>query len=272
MKNIWDSIKRLWRNFWQDDEQDCFKYHLSQSDKRDLWYGALLICMFTIAFYGLVSAFVNLRVSQTNSDDVEKIMGTIAAYIGSATEDEYEEIAKTIRNDLVISGYGKELETYIQYIPNTSEECRLCAADFPSQVYLVCTNTGQPYELDLFEKGEDPDDNKNGLGMSFGYDEISETSLYITKVPAQKWGNAVVQRERGIVSVQRMKALFCDDCIFKMLEAVENQPVEEFIIFDAGQRAFYPIAEGTVEIGDYTLQIKYNDGKYEIGIKYTKNG
>lgn len=49
--------------------------------------------------------------------------------------------------------------------------------------------------------------------MSFGYDEISETGIRITKSPGQKVGTATVQSERGIVSVQRMKSLFCDECI-----------------------------------------------------------
>lgn len=106
--------------------------------------------------------------------------------------------------------------------------------------------------------------------MSFGYDEISGSSLYIRKIPGNKWGSVTVQRERGTVSVQRMKSLFCDECIRKMLEAVKNRLVEEFVIFVARQKKFYPVDDGKIRIGKYTLQIGYDDGEYEIEITYTK--
>lgn len=137
---------------------------------------------------------------------------------------------------------------------------------------LSCVyDTGQPYELDLFEKGENPNEVEyDGTCVSFGYDEISGSSLHITKTPGNKRGNVTVQRERGIVSLQRMKSLFCDDCIRKMLEAVKNQLVEEFVIFDAGQKKFYPVDDGEMRIGDYTLQIGYDAEDYEIEIEYAE--
>lgn len=128
-------------------------------------------------------------------------MGMIATYMGSTTEDEYEGIAKTIRHDLVFSEYGQEREIYILYIPNMADGCRTCREKFMSQAYLVCTNTGELYELDLFETGKNPDTDEYGYtSMSFGYDEVSQTSLYITKTPGNKEGTVTVQRGRGIVS------------------------------------------------------------------------
>ena len=269
MKKLWNWIKKAWRRFWREDEYDGSVYHLSQSDKRDLWYGAFMVSVCVVAFCSFVIAFSNIRVSRENSEDMEELMKMVATYMGSATEDEYEEIARTIRNDLVFTEYGQEIENYIQYIPNTANECRICTGDFPSQVYLVCANTGEPYSLDLFEAGRNPDSGDYGYTtMSFGYDEISETSLHITKSPGQKEGNATVQRGRGIVSVQKMKALFCDDCIRDILETVEHQLVEEVVIYDAVQKKFYPIEDGTTEIGGYTLQMEYHDGDYKIGIQY----
>ena len=54
----------------------------------------------------------------------------------------------------------------------------------------MCTNTGELYELDLFEKGENPDTGEYGYtSMSFGYDEVSQTSLHITKTPGNKGRN-----------------------------------------------------------------------------------
>ena len=79
----------------------------------------------------------------------------------------------------------------------------------------MCTNTGELYELDLFEKGENPDAGEYGY-MSFGYDEVSQTSLHITKTPGNKKGTV------------------------------------------------------TVQIWDYELRVEYEEGDYEIEVRYIK--
>ena len=108
-------IKAKWRKFWRDDEYDPYVKHLSQSDKRELWYGAFMVCMSVVALCSFSIAFSNIRVSRQNSEDMEELMEMVATYMGSATKDEYEEIAKTIRHDLVFSEYGQEIENYPLY-------------------------------------------------------------------------------------------------------------------------------------------------------------
>ncbi len=108
--------------------------------------------------------------------------------------------------------------------------------------------------------------------MNFGYDEVSQTSVHITKSPDQKTGYAEIDRGRGIVSVHRMKALFCDDCIWDILNTVEHQLIEEFFIFDTEKRTFSPIDDSTtLQIGDYHLDIEYKDSDYRIDINYTED-
>lgn len=160
---------------WKDDKNDHSVAHLSQSDKRLLFYGAFMICMLTL----IISSLGDLGVSKKNSEGMEKIVGMVATYIGSATDSEYEDVAKSLRHDLVFSEYGQE-----------------------------------------------------------------------------------------IVSVQKMKAIFCDECIRKLLNAVENQPMKEFVIYDSKKRSFHPIALGKdLQIGNYSLEIEFKDG-YEITVKY----
>lgn len=271
MCRLLNKIKRAWLEFWREDENDYNMKHLSQSDKRSIWYGAFMMCMITVSLCCFVISASNYRVSRQNDKDIEEVMNTIGAYMAFATEDEYDEIAKTIRHDLILSEFGQDAENAIQYIPNTSKDCRTCMESYPAQVYLLCINTGEMYSLDLFENDEDINSDSDGIKMSFGYDEISETSIHITKSPGQKVGTATIQSERGIVSVQRMKSLFCDECIHKILNGAKNQLVEEVVIFDADKKVFYPISDGTVKIGDYTLEIVYgNNGNYGIRIKYTE--
>ena len=56
-------------------------------------------------------------------------MSMIATYMASATKTEYDDIARTIRQDLVFSEYGQDIENFIRYIPNTAETCPTCMED-----------------------------------------------------------------------------------------------------------------------------------------------
>lgn len=227
------------------------------------------MCMITVSLCCFVISVSNYRVSRQNDRDVEEVMNTIGAYMAFATDDEYDEIAKTIRHDLILSEFGRDPEKALQYIPNTSKACRTCMEGYPAQAYLLCNNTGELYSLDLFDNDEETNGDSGGTKMSFGYDEISETSISITKSPGQKKGTATVQSERGIVSVQRMKSLFCDECIHKILNTVKNELVEEVVIFNADNKLFYPLSEGTVKIGSYALETEFGSyGNYNISIKY----
>ncbi len=52
MKNIWRKMRDCWLDFWEDDELDMDKKHLSQHDKRSLLYGGFMI---EVATFGLFS-------------------------------------------------------------------------------------------------------------------------------------------------------------------------------------------------------------------------
>ena len=105
---------------------------------------------------------------------------------------------------------------------------------------------------------------------SCGYDEISEASIHITKERGAGTGTADFNRGRGITSVHKMKEKFCDDCIRKILDTVENEAVGEAVIYDTVEKKFYPVTEGTMRIGDYEFQTGYEQGNYEIQIEYTR--
>jgi len=264
---LWKKIRKKWDDFWIGDEHDDLKKHLSQSDKRFLLYGNFLLGICTVAFVVLLIGINNMRIDRKNSADMEELVNIVISYVESATKDEYDEIAQTIRHDLVFSEYGEDIEKFIQYIPNTSGVCRACEGSYPAQAVLVSLNTGESYPLDLFEQGIDPEDYKGNEVLTFGYDEISQTSIHISKSPGENKGLTAIERGNGIVSIHRMKRLFCDDCIKAMLDTVENQPIEELVIYDTGKNDFYSVEdESTVQIGDYTLKIKYKDNGYEIDV------
>lgn len=270
MKKLWWKIKGIWQQYWKEDESDRTKAHLGQSDKRSLWYGGFMLSLITITACMFITGVNNIRISRENAKDVEQVMNMIAAYLESATDDEYEEIAKEIRHDLIFREYGRGVEKAIEYIPNTAESCSSEPLDYPARLSLLCPNTGELYALDTFEITDKPEESEtsNSTKMDFGYDEISETTINVIKSPGQKSGTATIHRKRGIVSLQKMKKHFCDDCIKDILNTVKNALVEEVVIFDMKEKKFYPVEEGTLRIGDCDLQISCENGNYTIGIEY----
>lgn len=124
MKRMWEKVKETWREFWfvYEDEEDSTQ-HLSRSDKQSIWCGSFLMCAFTAVLCMAGIAIGNIRNNRQYEQDVEETLNMIATYFATATEDEYDEIAQTIRHDLVFSEYGRDMENLIQYIPNTSESC-----------------------------------------------------------------------------------------------------------------------------------------------------
>lgn len=109
MKNVWRKLRDNWLDFWEDDELDMDKKHLSQHDKRSLLYGGFMIGAVTFVFLSIGIMVGNIWTNHRNQKDMEELLGTIATYMATATDDEYEEIAQTIRHDLVYSQYGQDI-------------------------------------------------------------------------------------------------------------------------------------------------------------------
>lgn len=276
MGKIWRKLRKKWLCFWEDDAYDPEKKHLSQKDKRSLLYSGFMISAATMTVLIFVIGINNIQASRQNAEDMADLVNMIATYMATATDSEYEKIAETIRHDLVFSESGNDVETLIQYIPNTAEGCKLERESYPFRACLVFPNTGELYELDFYEEADSPDsiEEQNCLQYSFGYDEISETHISIATYPGEEERSADIQRGRGIVSAQRMKNLFCDTCIREMLHTMKGKGVEEVLICDLEQKKFYPVEEGTLQIGSYELEIMYRNGDYTIeiaGMKETQN-
>lgn len=270
MNRIWKNIKIKWEHFWENDEDSEDKKHLSQYDKRNLLYGGFMVGACTMIVCVSTIVICNIMVCRQNAEDMEKVISTIATYMATATDDEYEKIAESIHNDLVFTEYGQEVKKLIKYIPNTSKSCSMERESYLDRIYLVFPNTGELYGLDIFEKAGNPEETQESTNVlyTFGYDEISETSLHIEKCLSEKSGSATIYRNRGIVSAQKIKDHFCDDCIREILNTTKNELVNEVVLCDIENKQFYPVAEGVMEIGDYSLQIEYEDGNYEIEVKY----
>lgn len=259
MKERWSRIKKAWHDFFFEDGDVYFPLRLSQSDKRWIlfWVSVITFCMMLVFL-------IIVRLSE------RRLMNEVAAYVASATVDEYDKIAWDLKYHLVYRQFGQDVEKYVRYIPNTTVNCPTCQEDYQSQAYLVCVNTGQLYALDVFVEGRKPEDHYGDIHMSHGFDEVSLSRLSMTRIPDDGKNTVELNRENGIVSVHNMKTLFCDGCIGAIFNAVEDRRVSEFVIFDAEKNTFYAIDDGiTISIGDYILECEEKKGDYEITVKYT---
>lgn len=239
---------------WEEDEST----NLTERDRRDLRYDIFLACLMAITVSVLVFAFFTARNYRKEAEDVEEVLESIYAYMATATEEEYDSIARQIRNDLVIRNYDQEQIELASHIPNTSSKCCIEAFTGYDKPLMFSTNNGNVYTLEL-EDGIDTD----STNYSFSYDEISETTI---SIETGSHVTANITSRKGIVSVQRMKKLFCDDCIEKILTANQNSMVPELIIYDAQNKEFFPIESGEeYTIGTYKLSVKYTDwSEYQI--------
>lgn len=260
-------MKTEWKNYWKDDEFDQTKHHLSQNDKRSLLYGGFMIGLLITLIFSIVTCISTLRTDHQYNQEAKKILDTVTTYMATATEDEYAEIAQSIRHDLVYSEYSSDIDYYLQYIPNTADECCLEQSSYPQRLNLVFLNTGELYGLDPSETSN----NAGSTTTTFGYDEISEAHLSIIKRPGETNNEVSIDRGRGIVSFHKMKSEFCDNCIQNILTAIKDSLIIQAVIYDAEEKAFYPLEEGTLQIGDYSLETTYANSGYKIKVQRINN-
>lgn len=260
MKKMLNQLNDILNSLFTENNSNSLKFYLSRSDKRWVLYWSSMIC--------LCAMMIALLIERHHD---HQILNMVAAYIASATDDEYEKIAWNIRHDLVYSSFGKNVENYIRYLPNTSNNCPTCNPCNWAQAFLVCTNTGEYYILDVYSGGFKPNTHYGALGISSGYDEISQTELSVIRNPDEKKATVELRRKGGIVSIQKMKTLFCDNCIQDILKTLENNPIGEFIIWDTVNNKFYPINnEIVIQIGDYSIATIEMWGDYKMIITYIK--
>ncbi len=153
---------------------------------------------------------------------------------------------------------------------NTAENCCLEQQDYPARIYLVFLNSGNLYPLDIFQANENPDNIKNQNITEFtrGYDEFSESSIQILNTPGLKSETVTIYCGSPVIEDSLMENFFCDNCMRGILNTVKNNPVKEILIYDMEDKFFYPIEEGTLQIGNYFLRTEYNEETYKIKIKY----
>lgn len=163
----------------EEEQKQMDQIRISKKEGRSIAYYVFMGCLMA-AFTAIITVCMSIIKSRKEeAQDMEKIMNTIYAYLAESTEEEYNEIAEKIRQDLVLGKYyAKNKPEYLDYIPNTANDC---VAEEHGSPMLLDLNTGAAYQLDFSEEEE-----QDGLSVSWGYDEISETGIQIVADFAQK--------------------------------------------------------------------------------------
>ena len=78
MKNIWKKLRDCWLDFWEDDELDMDKKHLSQHDKRSLLYGGFMIGVATFGLFSIGIIAGNIWTNHQNQKDMEEFLNMLA--------------------------------------------------------------------------------------------------------------------------------------------------------------------------------------------------
>ena len=149
MKKAWD---RLWAKLFGQLDNDSIERYLDRKEKHSLLsdgilIGAILVTLFTI---GVIAGILWAAYEEQQEED--KIIKAFATYLATATSAEYEEIAQSIRHDLVYSEYGQDVAYLIEYLPNTAETCCLERNFFLERINVVFLNTGEAYGLDVYQR------------------------------------------------------------------------------------------------------------------------
>lgn len=233
---------------------------MNGTDKKIILKSCAIACVISVMISGLIYNIALILANQCTEQNMQKAFAILTAYVATATDSEYAEIAQEIRHDLIFHTNAKQL---VQYIPNTATDCPTCQNEYEYPIYFLANNTGELYYLDTERQltGEQ-------LSLSAGYDEISQTSLSILYDHSCI---ARIKQKQDTVSVHRMKTIFCDDCINKILAAIDGQSITAFVIFMPQEQAFYPICENTeLQISNGTLAVTFNKQNREMCVEYSK--
>lgn len=239
-----------------------FSYKKIYSKILDIFFTAASIVLLFFLLIKLAYFLIDIGAERTSAN----IINTFTAYIATATDSEYDQLTQKLRNDFSINKWDARARRAVQCLPNTATKCRACQFDHPPQIYLLAVNTGNLYSL----AREIPVE-KGCQSISGGYDELSQTDVTIITDGGSPTTTAYLTQKHDVISVHKMKAIYCDDCIDKILSTIDGQTITSFVLFSASDETFSPISDGLQMQGeDYALNVNYdvNNNKMQIEFRF----
>lgn len=251
MKRIYNCLRDLWEEIRENYDDG----YLTRSDKKWLFWGALMIVICTMLIYSLIVRWTFHENEKQYEKGLHDFLNTIAVYAANLTDEEFDAVTEELREQLAFTDLDadNDIEMYLKYIANTSESCPLEQENYPYRYYLVCTNNGEMKPIDYWQA--ESTEEGSVVELEHMWDEVSETSVSMLTFPNDKETDIGISTGRGTVSAHRMKQVFCDECIARLFDLFEETHLEEFFLFDSKTGDLYPIIESMLELDGYTLEI-----------------
>ena len=92
-------------------------------ERNEIIYYIFVGCFLSVSLAIIINSLGVIRSRRNEAKEMEHMMKTVHSYMTLATDDEYDEYTRELRNELMLSAYNKDQWQYAQYIDNTADSC-----------------------------------------------------------------------------------------------------------------------------------------------------
>ena len=150
------------------------------------------------------------------------------------------------------------------------QDCVFKKHDPPADIALVCVNHG------LIKAIGNLDPTSNIMSVERVHDETSGSTAMLMLVPQIGRASVNIYPGNNALLISSLSDRMCFRCMFRIIDAAWDTTVPGYAIYDGVAHKFYPIAEGTVSIGSYTMTTSHIDktdfdrAHYRIEVAHTE--
>lgn len=148
------------------------------------------------------------------------------------------------------------------------QNCVFKKADPPADIALVCVNRGVIKPIGSLDPAN------NMLLIEQVDDQTSGSTAVFTRIPQIGKASVNIYPGNSILRISNLSDRMCFRCMFRIIGAAWDTTVPGYAVYDGVAHQFYPVTEGTVAIGPYTMTTRYisesefNRAHYRIEVTY----
>lgn len=131
------------------------------------------------------------------------------------------------------------------------QDCAFKKHDPPAEIALVCVNSGTIKAIGSLDPAS------NTFIVERIHDEMSGSTAMLMLVPQIGRASVNIYPGNNAFLISNLSDRMCFRCMFRIIDAARDTTVPGYAIYDGVSHQFYPITEGTVAIGSYTMTTSY---------------
>jgi len=136
------------------------------------------------------------------------------------------------------------------------KDCAFKKNNPPAEIALVCVNSGTIKAIGNL----DPENNT--FIVERIHDEMSGSTAMLSLIPQVGRASVNIYPGNNAFLISNLSDRMCFRCMFRIIGAARDTTVPGYAIYDGVAHKFYPIAEGTVSIGSYTMTTSHIEGTH----------